>query len=186
VLYGKERLHHAKFAFPDNVKCFCRNWLVHWFLRFYWRTFDIKSFMPLSSNDEHISIRFLFPHHLGKLVIHIWRVEDMWLTVLMEEIRIGQKFFIYRMFQKELYSGIQNVTVWRVLRKRLHLKACNLSIVHHLGYHCKALFETPCITSESHIEPWLFQIKLGVSCYIMMFQNTVHILWINLYKISKL
>jgi hypothetical protein len=36
------------------------------------------------------------------------------------------------MFQKELYSGVPNVTVWRVLRKRLHLKAYKLSIVQHL------------------------------------------------------
>jgi hypothetical protein len=27
-------------------------------------------------------------------------------------------------FKKELYNGIPNVAVWRVLRKRLHLKAC--------------------------------------------------------------
>jgi hypothetical protein len=33
------------------------------------------------------------------------------------------------MFQKELYNGIPNVTVWRVLRKHLHLKAYKLSIV---------------------------------------------------------
>jgi hypothetical protein len=37
---------------------------------------------------------------------------------------------MYRAFQKELYNGIPNV-VWRVLRKRLHLKACKLSIVQH-------------------------------------------------------
>jgi hypothetical protein len=29
----------------------------------------------------------------------------------------------YRMFQKELYNGIANVAVWRVLRKRFTLKA---------------------------------------------------------------
>jgi hypothetical protein len=34
-----------------------------------------------------------------------------------------------QMFQKELYNGIANVTVWRVLRKRLHLKAYKLSIL---------------------------------------------------------
>jgi hypothetical protein len=33
------------------------------------------------------------------------------------------------MSQKELYNGIPNVTVWRVLRKRLHLKAEKVSIV---------------------------------------------------------
>jgi hypothetical protein len=31
-------------------------------------------------------------------------------------------------FQKELYNGIPYVTVWRVLRKRLHLEAYKLSI----------------------------------------------------------
>jgi hypothetical protein len=32
-------------------------------------------------------------------------------------------------FQKELYNGIPNATAWRVLRKRLHLKAYQLSVV---------------------------------------------------------
>jgi hypothetical protein len=31
--------------------------------------------------------------------------------------------------QKKLYNGIPNVTVWRVLQQRLHLKAYKLSIV---------------------------------------------------------
>jgi hypothetical protein len=31
--------------------------------------------------------------------------------------------------KKELYNGILNVAVWRVLRKRLYLKAYKLSIV---------------------------------------------------------
>jgi hypothetical protein len=68
------------------------------------------------------------------------------------------------MSQKELYNAIPNVTVWRVLRKRLYLKAYKLSIVQsvnvfvtlatrsHLEYYCKSIFETPCITSGSHIE----------------------------------
>jgi hypothetical protein len=34
----------------------------------------------------------------------------------------------YRVFQKEFYNGIPNVAVWRLLRKRLHLKAYKLSI----------------------------------------------------------
>jgi hypothetical protein len=33
------------------------------------------------------------------------------------------------MFQKELYKGILNVTVWLVLQKILHSKAYKLSIV---------------------------------------------------------
>jgi hypothetical protein len=43
------------------------------------------------------------------------------------------------MFQTELYSGISNVvvavTVWRVLRKRLHLEAYKLSTDQHLERH---------------------------------------------------
>jgi hypothetical protein len=32
------------------------------------------------------------------------------------------------------------------------------------------------ITNGSHIEPQLSEVKLGVFCYIMTFQNTVHVL----------
>jgi hypothetical protein len=42
------------------------------------------------------------------------------------------------------------------------------------------------ITSGSHTEPQLSQVKLRVFCYIMTVWNTVHVLWINLYKLSKL
>jgi hypothetical protein len=49
-----------------------------------------------------------------------------------------------RAFQKELYNGIPNVTVWRVLRKTLHLKAYKLSIVQRL--------ETPFTAGGRHIE----------------------------------
>jgi hypothetical protein len=59
---------------------------------------------------------------------------------------IKLSFLIQSVPKKELYNGTPNVTVWRVLRKRLHLKAYKLYIV-------QALLETPCITSESHIEP---------------------------------
>jgi hypothetical protein len=39
---------------------------------------------------------------------------------------------MYMVFRKEFYNGISNVNVWRVLRRRLHLKAYKLSIVKHL------------------------------------------------------
>jgi hypothetical protein len=35
----------------------------------------------------------------------------------------------YTVFQKELYDGISEVTIWRMLRKRLYLKVYKLSIV---------------------------------------------------------
>jgi hypothetical protein len=38
----------------------------------------------------------------------------------------------YTVFEKELCNGIPNVTLWQVLRHRLHLKAYKLSIVQHL------------------------------------------------------
>jgi hypothetical protein len=40
-----------------------------------------------------------------------------------------------RVFQKWLYNGIANATVWRVLRKRLHLKAYKSFIIEHLDQH---------------------------------------------------
>jgi hypothetical protein len=84
---------------------------------------------------------------------------------------------MYRVFQKELYNDVQwySISVWRVLRKRLHLKAYKLSVVQYLErwivctlslnvfvtlttqqyleYQCKALFETLCFNSGSHIKP---------------------------------
>jgi hypothetical protein len=35
---------------------------------------------------------------------------------------MGGLFVINVVFNKEFYNGIPNATVWRVLRKRLHLK----------------------------------------------------------------
>jgi hypothetical protein len=46
--------------------------------------------------------------------------------------RLVSKSSLYRMLQKQLYNGISNITVWRVLRRRLHLEAYKLSIVQHL------------------------------------------------------
>jgi hypothetical protein len=40
-------------------------------------------------------------------------------------------------FKKGLYKGIPKVTVWRVLRKRLHLKAYKRSIILHLKLFLK-------------------------------------------------
>jgi hypothetical protein len=55
-------------------------------------------------------------------------------------------------FEKRPFNAIPNVTVWRVLRERLHLKAYELFNVEHTEheYHCKAVFETPCIIA-AHI-----------------------------------
>jgi hypothetical protein len=41
----------------------------------------------------------------------------------------------YSVFQKELYNGIANVTVWRVLLKCLHLKAYKPPIVQGVIKH---------------------------------------------------
>jgi hypothetical protein len=59
------------------------------------------------------------------------------------------------MFQKELYSYIPNVTVWRVTETITPLSVkvfVTLATQWHLECSCKALFETPCITIESYIE----------------------------------
>jgi hypothetical protein len=50
---------------------------------------------------------------------------------------------MYRVFKKELYNVIPNVAVWRVLRKRLHLKAYKLSIVHLGNTSHTAIFGIP-------------------------------------------
>jgi hypothetical protein len=62
----------------------------------------------------------------------------------------------------ECYENVSSpliVNVFITLATQLHLK-----------YHYKTLFETPCITSGSHIEPQLSKVKLGVYCYITTFK----------------
>jgi hypothetical protein len=58
---------------------------------------------------------------------------------------------------RELYNGIPNVTVWRALRKRLHLEVYkrfrNIRYTVKLEYHCNALSETLCIANGILIEP---------------------------------
>jgi hypothetical protein len=56
----------------------------------------------------------------------------------------------HRVFRKELHDGISNLTVWRVLRKSLRLKAFKLSIIQ--------------------------DVELGVFFYIMTVLNTVYVL----------
>jgi hypothetical protein len=76
--------------------------------------------------------------------------------------------------KKELCNCIPNVNCMASVTKTFTLKGvqtnhhsrCQIT-ENHLDYHCKELFETPCITSGSHIEPYLSQIKLCVFYYIM-------------------
>jgi hypothetical protein len=53
-------------------------------------------------------------------------------NVIYLQLQLDIQSATYRAFQKELYSDIPNVTVSRVLRKRLHLKAHKLSTIHQL------------------------------------------------------
>jgi hypothetical protein len=84
----------------------------------------------------------------------------------------GRALYVQGVLKKEFYNGISNVTVWRVLRKSLHLNGYKLFIVEG-----NALY---------YQYPQLSQVKLGAFCYIMAVQNIVHVLRVNLYKLSKL
>jgi hypothetical protein len=48
------------------------------------------------------------------------------------------------------------------------------------------LFEAPCISSGSGLEPQLSHVKLGAFCYIMAVQNIVRVHRINLHTLPKL
>jgi hypothetical protein len=52
------------------------------------------------------------------------------------------------MFQKELYNGIPNVTVWRMLRKRLYL---GVQTAHRSRY--RIMDSLYAFTNVSHTEP---------------------------------
>jgi hypothetical protein len=61
--------------------------------------------------------------------------EFVMLTLLLSGIYMRQRYkqeLQIQVFKKELCNGNPNVTVWRVLRKRLQLKAYKPCIVQHL------------------------------------------------------
>jgi hypothetical protein len=62
-------------------------------------------------------------------------------------------------FQKELYNVIPNVAVWRVLRKRLHLKMYKLSIIQGVK---RWIVCTPLIVNVNtrHTNIWNATVKL--------------------------
>jgi hypothetical protein len=66
-----------------------------------------------------------------RVLLHVGHLQVWYLVTVVLHIVYWCKFSmycntecihrcIYRLFQKELYSGIPNVTAWRVLRRRLH------------------------------------------------------------------
>jgi hypothetical protein len=57
------------------------------------------------------------------------------------------------LFCGECYENVQDVEQWIVYTPLSVNVFVTLATQKHLEYHCKALFETPRITSESHIEP---------------------------------
>jgi hypothetical protein len=62
----------------------------------------------------------------------IWYLAVTSLLQIIILLQCFKRVIKYRVFKKELYNGILNVTVWRELRKRLRLKAYKLSIVQYL------------------------------------------------------
>jgi hypothetical protein len=77
-------------------------------------------------------------------------------------VKLSLCLITYRVFQKELYNGIPNVNVWRVLRKRLHLKADKLSIVERLKNYTAG--ECPCTHwIGGWVKIWLC--KFQISCF---------------------
>jgi hypothetical protein len=54
---------------------------------------------------------------------------------------------------KYIHPYIQDVERWIVCTPLSVNVFQTLATQQHLEYRCKDLFETPCITSESHIEP---------------------------------
>jgi hypothetical protein len=55
-------------------------------------------------------------------------------------------------FKKELYNGIPNVTLWRVLQKRLRSKAYEMSIIKGFEYISHFQFPDHWMTAGKHKE----------------------------------
>jgi hypothetical protein len=70
----------------------------------------------------------------------------MKLSMLCNEDHSRLDNVVHRVFQKEFYRGIPNVTVWRVLRKRSHLREYKLSIVEGVDLlHCDSATHCTCL-----------------------------------------
>jgi hypothetical protein len=69
----------------------------------------------------------------GTKIQHSKMPKDYANTILDAVHYLMYSLYICRVLKKkELYNGISKLTVWRVLRKRLNLKAYKLSIVQYL------------------------------------------------------
>jgi hypothetical protein len=103
-------------------------------------------------------------------------------------------------FKKAFHNCIPNVTVWRTLWKHLHFKVYKLSTVQDVEWwrvctpwslnvfvtwntHCKACWNTLHYQWKSH---WIVTIPSKTRYVLLHYgsENTVHVLWISLHKIS--
>jgi hypothetical protein len=79
---------------------------------------------------------------------------------------------------KKFYNGIPNVTLWRVLRKRLHLKAYKISIFQGVEWWivCTPL-SVNVFEHSSHSNIWNTIVQL-------FFQTTLHYQWKSLWTVT--
>jgi hypothetical protein len=61
-----------------------------------------------------------------------------------------RKLLYLRAYELSIIQGVERWIVCTSLSVNVFV---TLATKRHLEYHCKALFETPCITSESYREP---------------------------------
>jgi hypothetical protein len=89
-----------------------------------------------------------------------------------------RSILIYRVFQEELHNDIPNVTVWRVLRKRLDLKAYKLSVVQGVqGDSALQRFEGYRLNLVSTLQDMTFQILVPYVLIIVSYCNNIEGPW---------
>jgi hypothetical protein len=82
----------------------------------------------------------------AKIVMHEYRFASLTRMNSTVHWKVSEEAYKPRMFQEEFYSCIPNITVWPLIRKRLHLKAYKLSIVE-IPF-VKLLLEQPALPVE--------------------------------------
>jgi hypothetical protein len=141
--------------FTHNTGCFKKNFTtlktyIYLFVAFLQSTQDIKRVIskrdgcvyPKQVPSVEGSLEFIWWDPLATFcwVLNLFRGHTLYSVLNCHNVAKHTEFYLWlplvmqMCFKKELCNFIPDVTVWRVLRKRLNLKAYKLSIVQHFEW----------------------------------------------------
>jgi hypothetical protein len=142
--------------------------------------------------DDNYSAHDVLFFHSQKVAVPIVSCKMHLYSLVKEMQSVSPIASIQRSF-KNIFT---NVAVWQALRIQIQIRwlisnyVCKFFILCFICQRCYVVCGKKLTTGLPHYQwksYWTITIvKLGAFCYIMTVLNTVHVLWINLYKVSTL